>query len=71
MFSASRLFAKYVGSPKNGPVPNQGVNGYVGATSDVFKVRIGRFQQRRRIFVKGHRLLSRLLPLAASWYTDP
>ncbi len=32
VFSANRLFAKYVGSPKNGPVPNQGVNGYrVGA----------------------------------------
>ncbi len=28
MFSANRLFAKYIGSPKNGPVPNQGVNGY-------------------------------------------
>ncbi len=33
MFSANRLFAKYVGSPKNEPVPNRGVNGY-GNRSD-------------------------------------
>ena len=31
MFSASRLFAKWIFSPKNGPVPDQGVNGYEDA----------------------------------------
>ena len=28
MFSVNRLSAKCVFSPKNGPVPNRGVNGY-------------------------------------------
>jgi hypothetical protein len=34
MFSANRLFAKYVGSPKNGPVPNPGVVTTKTATSN-------------------------------------
>jgi len=29
MFSANRLFAEHIYSPKNGPVPGRGVNGYV------------------------------------------
>ena len=53
MFSVNRLSAKCVFSPKNGPVPNQGVNGYILPIDRRGKIPDGLAGKKQKNMLKG------------------